>query len=482
MTEDQKYQGHLYRDKASKAAKRKSVSILEPSDQNALVARKAYVEDDPDSDVPPHVPTPPPAVAASSTDSVFDYLVDENVQNTPKITFAEKREEEMSMKNDAPSVFSRPTSRNEYRNNEEQADDDDYIEHGFSYGAEPVNPRPLDMNGSTLTLDFMTPAAKVTKARLDNKHIPGSVSHSRNNSGAGSEKKRKRGQADEQSSNDSHMADAPTTIKRSVVDTPAVVHTGLTGGLSRMMSRDDDFPFARSPSSEPERDRDHDRPGRQASKHEDPASPIKRTRRSGDDSNGLGISIKGRAGKVLSMVGGSLANGSGQTTITDGALVRTRRRTSSSDNAPKNKDGEKRERKKHKVTRHNGTASANVRIEHKSKRQASDESLDSRRKLKAIEYHKDYSNSDSDEERQEGAGQQMVVFGAEEKMISRCDTFLSYVNKGPRSERGYSINKVLKRWHRDNDVHGPSKFDEEKELWRGLRLKKNDRGEIVIFF
>ena len=77
----------------------------------------------------------------------------------------------------------------------------------------------------------------------------------------------------------------------------------------------------------------------------------------------------------------------------------------------------------------------------------------------------------------------MVVFGAEEKVRARCEMFLSYVTKGPESERGYSFNKALKRWHRDADIkHGFDKHDAEKELWKGLRLKKNDRGEVVVFF
>ncbi len=60
---------------------------------------------------------------------------------------------------------------------------------------------------------------------------------------------------------------------------------------------------------------------------------------------------------------------------------------------------------------------------------------------------------------------------------------MSFVNKGPESDKGCSMNKVLKRYHRQRSANGGSsgKGDEEKELWRTLRLKKNDRGEIVVF-
>ncbi len=80
----------------------------------------------------------------------------------------------------------------------------------------------------------------------------------------------------------------------------------------------------------------------------------------------------------------------------------------------------------------------------------------------------------------------MVVFGEEQRLKLRAESFLSYVTKGPDSERGCSINKALKRWHRDGAGTGAefdgSKEDEQKELWRGLRLRKNERGEIVVFF
>lgn len=501
MTEAQKYEGHLYREKANKASKRKSVSILEPNENNALVPHNPAAADVHDHhDVPPHVPTPPPAVSEKNLDSVFDYLVADEDPNTPQIQFASEREE-MFMKSGAPSVFggSRPTSRNDYRNTEEQLESKEYEENGFSYGAEPVNPRPADLNASTVSLDFMTPAAKVAKAKLD-RGIPESAGHSRQNSN--SEKKRKRAHTDDLHA-DTTMTDAPGTIVRSVVDTPgAVVHSGLTGGLQRMMAdKEDDWGRPRSHSS-PEMD-----PNRRAltkinpvrhHKHLDtePRSPLKRTRRTKDEDAGLGISIKGRAGRVISMINGALSTTNAESAL--GKSNTSRRRASSSDPQEREKargrDGEKRERKKHKVTRHNGTSSANVRMERtsRSRKRNGDSSPDISRERerngksapKAIEYHPHpqgiHSPSDTDDEK---ARQQMVVFGAEDKLRRKCDDFLAYVAKGPDSTRGYSINKILKRYHKDSQIVRESeKREEEKELWKGLRLKRNDRGEVVVFF
>ena len=62
--------------------------------------------------------------------------------------------------------------------------------------------------------------------------------------------------------------------------------------------------------------------------------------------------------------------------------------------------------------------------------------------------------------------------------------FSSFVTKGPDSEQGYSLHKALKRYHRERGEEGLAldKADEEKELFKALRLKRNDRGEIVVFF
>ena len=67
---------------------------------------------------------------------------------------------------------------------------------------------------------------------------------------------------------------------------------------------------------------------------------------------------------------------------------------------------------------------------------------------------------------------------------ARAELFMSFINKGPESERGMSVNKALKRYHRErlDRLDRESKADEEKELWKSLRLRRNDQGEVVIFF
>ncbi|CAI4216453.1 unnamed protein product [Parascedosporium putredinis] len=89
----------------------------------------------------------------------------------------------------------------------------------------------------------------------------------------------------------------------------------------------------------------------------------------------------------------------------------------------------------------------------------------------------EYRPSSRDSKNEATNDGQMVVFKP------RADLFLSYITKGPGSERGCSMNKVLKRYHRDRsqDREGLGKLAEEKELWRSLRMRKNERGEIVLF-
>ena len=100
---------------------------------------------------------------------------------------------------------------------------------------------------------------------------------------------------------------------------------------------------------------------------------------------------------------------------------------------------------------------------------------DGEKSQKLIEYRP--HSRDSKEGEADNASGQLVVFKP------RADLFLSFVNKGPDSERGCSMNKALKRFHRERTSTGGSlgKSLEEKELWRSLRMRRNERGEIVLF-
>ena len=59
---------------------------------------------------------------------------------------------------------------------------------------------------------------------------------------------------------------------------------------------------------------------------------------------------------------------------------------------------------------------------------------------------------------------------------------MSFITKGPESENGCSLNKALKRYHRERGERGLGlgKAEEEKELWKSLRFRRNERGEIVL--
>ncbi len=563
ITEDQKYQGALYREKPSKTNKRKSVSIAEPKNSHALVPRAAYVEDAPDIDIPPPAPSPPPAVPAQPVQgvNVFDFLVAEKTPNASRVSLGGPHEQ-MSMKKGAQSIFSdslhdKQIAIADQVNDEEQAYKAEYEEHGFTYGNEPVKPSQYaNPNDSLASLDFMTPAAKATRSQIESSE---SAAHSRTNSGLTSDKKRKRGSPEaldlssiitkgtrrRQHQDDTPMADAPP----SSADTPTLAHSGLTGGLNRLLSETrDPFPPTPDYSDEKEYAREMDRKS-QHTRVEHPASPVKRSRHSKDDTfthSGPGVSIKGRAGRIMSMVGGA-SNGGAFSVLNpaglqnkETALVKIRPRNSSSEDGHHgSREGRNIERKKHKVQRpvssifsatarrepaavrshiHNEKLSSTASNTSRRRRGSNESPEARRRKVKAIEYHTkdahpapslDISDSDDDHNSNSTAtakppstrprggggsitsgagsgGAEMVVFGEEQRLKLRAESFLSYVTKGPDSERGCSINKALKRWHRDGAGTGAefdgSKEDEQKELWRGLRLRKNERGEVVVFF
>jgi cell growth-regulating nucleolar protein len=95
---------------------------------------------------------------------------------------------------------------------------------------------------------------------------------------------------------------------------------------------------------------------------------------------------------------------------------------------------------------------------------------DAEKESKLIEYRPQSADG-------KDADGQLVVFKP------RSELFLGMCTKGPDSERGYSMNKALKRFHRERTSSSSSlgKVMEEKELWRSLRMRRNDRGEIVLF-
>lgn len=360
MTEDQKYQGALYKEKNNKKQKIGTPSKHQDDEPNAMAPNlQAYVEDSFDSqetwrdflgqtederspaEPPPEAPTPPAATTEDDV-NVFDFLV--ATGQTPNTSTLGLPREDPVKEDESKSLVPY-----EY-------DSDSYID-------PPEAIRP--------PIGFQTPAAAKNERR---KTKDGSVK---------TDKKRKRLHVD--IPGDQEMTDAPPML-----------HSGLTGGLNRLMQRPTLPPSPNYSGGEG---------------NANPASPTKKSKHSKHH----------KSGQVSNSLFGMLAGSS-------------------------------------KV---------------KSKKRKTEKKKSSRREKqpKLIEYRprsRDGKDNNGDS--------QMVVYRP------RADVLFNFV-KGPESDRGVSMNKALKRFHRERVAAGSelSKTKEEKELWRSIRLRKNDRGEVVLF-
>ncbi|KAJ5951979.1 Zinc finger C2H2 LYAR-type [Penicillium vulpinum] len=465
MSEAQKYQGALYKEKPQKNKKGQN-NQKQNANQNPNGRYQQALENAP----PPPAPTPPPpgevrtpAPAPANNDkpvNVFDYLVAEESPNASKASVAEPKQQ-MQMHPNAKSVFEPSQSLTRVETNPNTDDegknyDIAYEENGFSYGAGNIPHSASPPNASTT--EFVTPAPKKKERR---EKAPGTVS----------EKKRKRGQAEVLSTPggdvDTSMMEAPSSIINNA-GTPMLNHSGLTGGLNRMMR-----------SQSPDGD---DSPETSRRAYQDTSSPIKRSRRNGKESNGnsdagLGISMKNRAGRLVSsMFGGSAVSGSS----TDPS-AKARRGSSSSG------DGQLEVRKSKKSHRSRADDQDESR---KSKRKSSNPTDGDRpsRRLKQIDERHGSVDSSSHGHHQVAVYKQSRPPARTGDDLQRelAYHFLSLVPKD--SERGSSVNKALKRFHRELSTeydaghdNGQRRADDEKDLFRALRLRRNDRGEIVVF-
>lgn len=383
MTEEQKYQGALYRgNKKAKTAPSANTPappapVPAPPPAMPAMAQPASVEDvqdefeqwreyeddsdddDDDKSVAnlPEAPTPPSAAEANV--NVFDFYVGNATPTASNI----------SLPATAPVQLSEETQlvRFDYEASGvlDKIDEDAMVQ----YGTGPVPTK------------FETPAPKAVRKKSKDSELK-------------KDKKRKRLHVD----TDHVMSDAPP-----------VLHSGLTGGLNRLMSRPSVFP----PSP--------DYSGGDVA--ETPASPLKKTK------------SKHHKHRPEHTIGNSI-----MAMIASGSKpAKTKKRA---------KSGSTSTKKKH------------------TKR------LEGPKEAKMIEYRPGSKDS------KEGGESQMVIFKP------RAEQFFSFINKGPESERGCSINKVLKRYHRERSASTTSttsKLTEEKELWRTLRVRKNERGEYVLF-
>ncbi len=350
---------------------------------------KAFVEDssedyehnshitivDPPMPAAPSPPSAAPGFVMEQQDvNVFDFLVDSETPNASRLELSAP--EPMSLIEDAPRESSdRDVARVRFTEQPRESVSD-FIE----YGSGPVP-----------TSTYLTPAPKVVKERKSERKDRHQARDEKK------DKKRKRLHVETRDLSPKEGDDVMT-------DAPPVLHSGLTGGLNRLMSRNPVFP----PSP--------DYSGGDAGEAS-PGSPLKKAKHS-------------KRGRVE--------------IISDNIMSLISTRT------PSRELSEDRPRRKHR--RHRDRSE--------------------RPSQKMLEYRPTHGEVIS-----EDSQNQVVVYQP------RAELLLSFINKGPESERGLSMNKALKRYHRERHLSGStlSRVEEEKELWRSLRMKKNERGEIVLF-
>ncbi|KAL6708688.1 hypothetical protein ACN47E_002384 [Coniothyrium glycines] len=470
ITEDQKYQGKLYKEKKPKGQPQKKDNG--PNDvSQALAEHNASVADEPEGDhavaivdAPPRAPTPPPAPrslgfheqAALPAPNVFDFL---DASETPVAQKMYQPVDESRMLEDSqPPAYSQAPADEEHHipnivdvmNFQVEDDDNAFAQTGFAYGTEPIRPTNERFNSYT------TPAPKPKHSRTKSRDTDVETTSKK------TDRKRKRKASPTEL--DMSLVRAQEERDVTMADAPPVMHSGLTGGLNRLLTRPE-FP----PSPEDSGDFANS-----------PLSPMKR--------------VKQGTSHALMRAQREWEKQQHNQRKADIKEARTRDKNEKKEKKAKDR-GRERDREERKAS------TALVKIRSKKKRDDSTQEIRRIRRrqysssvspapreratLKAIEYKR--SGSDSPAPREDG---QLIVrpngeLAPVEAVDARAELFMSFITKGPESERGMSVNKALKRYHRErHDRHdrAPSKAEEEKELWKDIRLRRNDRGEIVLFF
>ncbi|KAK7555888.1 hypothetical protein IWX49DRAFT_85703 [Phyllosticta citricarpa] len=415
MSEAQKYQGKLYKEK--KKGPQPNGPRQNANNSQALVPTKAPIEEVPAVlDVPPAAPSPPPAV------NVFDFLVTDDTPTAPRISSGATADETRMIEDGQGLTTSNTTTTTQNTPGPSSSEQDRrYEDDGYYYGHAPIRPGLDRVDSWDLEPPPSPPpkyGAPYTPANKWDHHRREPQEQTTAKSSK-SDKKRKR-----QHLEDGHAED--TTM----VDAPPMLHTGLTGGLNKMLSvpGDNGAAFPSPDSSGDAADDSNDAPSPSAS------SPIKRKKHS------------------------------------SGASAKETRKD-------KEKDAKKSKKSKHHdasadttTTQRRGREIVRVR-----RRRASSSSPEhaARKTTKAIEYHPPQDDAGAVVKYDKNAA-------ASSTGNARADLFFGLVTKGPDSERGVSLNKALKRYFKEKEG-ASSRADEEKELWKALRLRRNDRGEIVLF-
>ncbi|KAK0670777.1 hypothetical protein QBC41DRAFT_68201 [Cercophora samala] len=394
MSEEQKYQGALYKEKKPKQQQHQQrVPPLAPPPPPAAMAQPAYVEsvaeednwknyeqhsdDDSRSINLPEAPTPPSAVDIGRNLNVFDFMVDNPTPTASNV----------SLPLPAPTQVPANEEMSLVRFDPEANGDNFEIEDNALIHQD---------NGVVALNQFQTPAPKQPRRKTKESE----------RDSVKKDKKRKR----------LHIE-----TDQVMIDAPPVMHSGLTGGLKGLMSRPSVFP----PS-----------PDYSGDNIATPASPLKKTKSSKHHHKSLArTTTESLSNGLMAMIAGPSKAKSSKKKAKTSSSSKDSKRKSSSSSSPKR--------------------------------------LDNGKEPKLLEYR---PGSKDSKEGDEASGQMVIYKPA-------ADHFLSLVTKGPESERGCSVNKALKRYHRERSNSGVSlsKLMEEKELFKSLRMKRNDRGEIVLF-
>jgi cell growth-regulating nucleolar protein len=396
---------------------------------------------------------------------VFDYLVTDGKDgpsqvNTPKDDefMTDEDDDDDEQWEDTDDVFMDPPP--DYYAETPYNAQRDFDEHGYSYGAEPIrqfqqrydsNPHlptnPMAYLISRDDDDTDTDPGDTLKTPAPNHANTAAKSHhERTLSGDSTTKKsgkRKRSQPEDLDL--SRIRAYTGDVVMTDATTPSL-HSGLTVGLSRMMmvrSATGGFPFPPSPD-----DSIGDLEGEEKEALE-PRSPLKRTKHSGSKERGRSRE-KGR----------------------------------------EKRDREREHRRAKKSRRESDQSRKHGRWERRRPRGRSESPPKEKeptsligKALKAIDYHPVSSTGPRPAARDEPKphdGNAVILHSS--TATSRAETFMSFVARTSlveNNERGCSVHKALRRWHREKG--GSSKTQDEKELWRDLRLRVNDRGEIVLF-
>jgi cell growth-regulating nucleolar protein len=402
ISEAQKYQGALYRPEKEKKGKQYN------SQSNALVhQRQPYVEDADDEphhnshieivDPPmPEAPSPPSAAPgftlSSSPVNVFDFLVNGETPNASTLELPAP--EPMHLIEDAPSEPDEP----------EENLDRSLVRVRFDDAGQRISDLVEYGTGPVPTAAYQTPAPKDRERERERRKEKKDRDQTKEEK---KDKKRKRLHVETRDL-------SPRDGDEMMTDAPPVLHSGLTGGLNRLLSRPSVFP--------PSPDYSGDNVGDNS-----PGSPLKKTKHSKPIKRGRVDTI---SNNLLSLI------------------------TQKPKRVPSREHSEDRPKRKHRKHREGSERPSRKMIE--------------------------YKTLSGDASTEEDSQNQMVVY---QPQNARAEILLEFVNKGPDSDRGVSMNKALKRYHRERSAMGGAlgKASEEKELWRSLRMKKNDRGEIVLF-